>query len=127
MIPRGSMSTRTWMTLIAIFGTGLGLPLLVAYQLRLGEFAKSPQNVHLNLGGSVFVAGGRARLWFAEIGMGPTVEISCKKESAMVDLADGEASEEVCGIQVRKLELGELEFKGHAIPRVELEVTWKDE
>lgn len=120
------MSIRTWTILLSLFAIGLGGPLLVAYQLKLGEFAKSPQTVELNLGGSVFVAGGRAKIWFAEIGMGPVVEITCKDEQAMVELSEDEPSQEVCGIRVQSSELTELKIRGHAIPRLECEVTWNE-
>lgn len=105
---------------------GIGPIAMFAWFNQLGDFAKSPQTVEMNLGTTSFVAGGRAKLWFAMVEDGPVVEVACKSESRMVSLPDEERSDEVCGIQVRKIDLLEKERRGHRTLRVVLQVTWQD-
>lgn len=120
------MGFRSWTFLAGVFVMGVLMPMLLAYQLRLGDFAKSPQTVTLNLGGSIPVAGGRAKMWFSHIDLGPSVEVSCKRERATIELREGEQSEEVCGIRVRPLGIDEVEFNGHTMVRGRFEVTWEE-
>lgn len=119
------MGTKIWFYLFGMLAAGVGLPMLLAYQLKLGDFAKSPQEVKLSLGGSLVVAGGRAKIWFAQVDRTPMVEISCTKESAMIELAEDEPSREVCGVQVRSLDLKELQRGVHKTLQGRFEVTWK--
>lgn len=120
------MGTKIWVYLIGMMAAGIGLPMLLAYQLKLGDFAKSPQEVRLNLGGSLVVAGGRAKIWFAQVDLAPTVEISCAKETATVELDEEEPSQEVCGVQVRKLDIKEVQLGVHRVLQGHFEVTWKN-
>lgn len=105
---------------------GVGPVVSFMWLNQLGDLAKSPQTVEMNLGTSSFVAGGKARLWFAAVDMGPMVEISCKGRSHMVELVDEEPSDEVCGIRVSKMELIEKERRGIRSMRAILRVTWDD-
>ncbi|MBI5706784.1 MAG: hypothetical protein HZC36_07310 [Armatimonadetes bacterium] len=120
------MGTKIWVYLIGMMAAGIGLPMLLAYQLKLGDFAKSPQEVRLNLGGSLVVAGGRAKIWFAQVDPAPTLEISCAKETATVELDEEEPSQEVCGVQVRKLDIKEVQLGVHRVLQGHFEVTWKN-
>lgn len=120
------MGTKIWVYLIGMLAAGVGLPMLLAYQLKLGDFAKSPQEVQLNLGGSIMVAGGKAKIWFAQVDPAPTVEISCAKETATVELDEDEPSHEACGVQVRKLDLKEVQMGVHKTLQGRFEVTWKN-
>lgn len=92
---------------------------------KLGDLATSPQRVEMNLGTTSFVAGGRAKLWFAAVDLGPQVEVSCKRQTRMIELTD-RVSDEVCGIRIRSVALKERDFKGYHITRGEFEVTWDD-
>lgn len=105
---------------------GIGPIAVFAWFNQLGDFAKSPQTVEMNLGTTSFVAGGRARLWFAMVEEGPVVEVSCKGESRMVTLIDHKASDVVCGVQVTAVELLERNLKGRRSLRGVFRVTWED-
>jgi hypothetical protein len=120
------VGTRFWLTWGGILAAGIGGPILIANHLQLGSYAKSPQTVELGLGSSVLVGGGRAKLWFAQVDMGPMVEVSCRKQTAMIELHKGEPSDEVCRIRVEYLDLKETEFKGHSILRGRFRVTWAE-
>jgi hypothetical protein len=120
------MTVRNWMSILAFMVLGLGIPYLVAHNLKLGDIAKSPQTVEIAMGGSVIVAGGKAKLWFAAIDLGPQIEIKCGKEAAFIELNGDEPSREVCGIRVRKIEIKEKEFRGGMVYRGKFEVTWDD-
>lgn len=103
---------------------GVGPVVMFMWVNQLGDLAKSPQTVEMNLGTTSFVAGGRARLWFASVDLGPQVEISCKNQSRLVDLSEDEPSDEVCGIRVSKIDLVEKERHGIRTMRAILRVTW---
>jgi len=105
---------------------GIGPVVSFMWLNQLGDLAKSPQSVEMNLGTSSFVAGGKAKLWFAAVDLGVMVEISCKGESKMVELYDDKPSDEVCGIRVEKIELIEKERRGIRTMRAKLKVTWDD-
>lgn len=103
-----------------------GLPIVVVVGLltiaklnQFGDWATSPQTARIALGGSVIVAGGKARLTFSEAFGEPRAEIACKDETQVVGLGE-ESSESVCGIRVRlkKLDMDAIP------PRSEIEVTW---
>lgn len=98
----------------------------VAWHNRLGNFAHSPQRVEMSVGTTCFVAGGKAKMWFASIETGPQIEISCKDQSHMIELATNEPSDDVCGIRVRKLDLFERDLGGHRQLRGVFEVTWDE-
>ena len=98
----------------------------VAWYNRLGDFAKSPQRVEMSVGSTCFVAGGRAKIWFASLETGPKVEVSCKDQSHLIELAGDDSSEEVCGIRVRKLEVFEKDLGGNPQLRGVFEVTWDE-
>lgn len=102
------------------------VPLLFfAWHNRLGDFAKSPQTVEMGLGSTSIVAGGRAKLWFASVDLGPQVEVSCKKQSRLIELGE-EPSDEVCGIRVRQMSLKEVKRGRFSSLRATFEVTWDD-
>ncbi len=121
------MNARTWLFILGIFAMGVGMPVLVAYNLRLGEFAKSPQTVELMLGSSILVAGGRAKIWFAQVDMGPTIEINCRKETRMVELQHGEPTDEICGVRVELIEVFEKRLGSHTTLRGKFKVSWDEE
>lgn len=102
---------------------GVGPLAFFAWHNKLGDLAKSPQTVEMNLGTTSIVAGGRAKLWFASVDYGTNVEVSCKGQRHMFELGE-EASDEVCGIRVRAVKLHELELKGYPALRATFEVTW---
>ena len=105
----------------------LGVGPLVGYAWvnKLGDFAKSPQRVEMGVGSSSFVAGGRARLWFASVELGPQVEVTCKGQSRLIELVDDEPSGEVCGIRVKKLDVYEKDLGRYKVLRGVFEVTWE--
>ena len=111
---------------LGLLFAGIGPMLGVAWYHRLGDFAKSPQRVEMGVGSTCFVAGGRAKLWFSSIEQGPVVEISCKGHAKSIDLINGEPTEQVCGIRVRKLEVFEEDLGGNPQLRGVFEVTWDE-
>jgi hypothetical protein len=117
---------KIWALFLAGGVGALGAPYYVAYQLQLGDFAKSPQTVEINLGTTALVAGGRAKLWFASVDIGPSIEVSCKKEKSFFEVSKSAPSEEVCGVRVRCLDVFEKEFRGHKLLRGRFEITWDD-
>jgi hypothetical protein len=119
------MGARGLWFAVGVMVMGIGPIVGYAWLNKLGDFAKSPQRVEMSLGSTSIVAGGRAKMWFAMVDIAPTVEVSCKGSSRMLELTD-KPSEEVCGVRVRKLEIVEREMGRHATMRGVFEVTWND-
>ncbi len=117
---------RAWIICVATLGVGVGGPWFFAKQLKLGDFAKSPQTVEMMLGSSILVGGGRAKLWFAQVDSGASVEVSCRKETSMLELREGEPSDKVCRVRVELLSIREKEFRGNTVLRGKFRVTWDD-
>ncbi len=111
--------------MLGLFIVGIGPLAFFAWFNKLGDFAKSPQTVEMNMGTTAFVAGGRARLWFAGDEMGPSVEVQCKRTSRLLQLTE-EPSDEVCGIRVRLKNIKEQVRGRRAVLRGTFEVTWDD-
>jgi hypothetical protein len=93
----------------------------IAHNGQFGGFAKSPQTANLWLGGSVIVGGGKAKLWFREVDLGPSIEVGCPTQTRVLQLSDDEPSEEVCGV---RLQLIKLDVEGPRSPHAEIRVTW---
>lgn len=111
---------------IAILFLAAGLSALVSLQVKfgVGSFITSPQQVTVPLGGRVIVGGGRAGV---ELGSrrDDSVElwVRCQAEQSWVTLEVDEASDEVCSIRIKLVELSS-ETGTLATSRAHLEVTW---
>jgi hypothetical protein len=87
---------------------------------QYGGFAKSPQEATMTVGSSLFVAGGKARLWYGSHDLGPRVEVECGKEAHLVELADEEPVDVGCGITLTHLETTEV----RGVLRSRFKVEW---
>src|SRR5438105_8177930 len=113
---------RTRLIVFCLFGFGSFIWMLyIAKNRQLGGYAHSPQTVVLPMGRSTLVAGGRAKLWFGSVEPGVYVEVSCKSESKLMNLQEGEAGDDGCGVHVRL-----LAFKRENA-KATFEVSWKEE
>jgi hypothetical protein len=117
------MNWKLWSVFLCGVVGILGLPYLVAYNLRLGDFATSPQTVELPMGGSVLIAGGRARLWFVGGDTGSAVEIGCKNEQRAFD-SSLHPTDTACGVRVRFIDSTKRQIEGEKYIRGRFEVTW---
>lgn len=110
---------------IAVLGA-VGWLLLVGIerQFGIGRFADSPQQLTLLPGRRAIVGGGRAVLGFAVLEQRRVIlEVRCAAGGARLELAEGAAGDEVCGVRVRWL--------GAALPLAapgshRFEVSWSD-
>lgn len=99
-----------------VFGLGYA-----AWLGQYGSFAKSPQTVSLTLGGTVAVAGGRAKVWFGALDERVYVEFSQKGESRPLWLTTDEEPSEVYGLRVKLKDVS----VGQP-PRIQLEIRWDE-
>lgn len=111
----------------AVLVVGLPAALLfalwfVAWRNQYGSYAKSPQTVEMSIGTQTIVAGGRAKMWFAQIDEGAYVELKRKGESRGLWLQVDEPSDPVFGLTVELVEVQES-----MPPRAKFEVRWDSE
>ncbi len=91
---------------LAIGFLGWAALMFVQWQLKIGPFAANPQRLELPLGATRIAGGGRAVLSFIADDDGKAkLEVKCAAEEVEVELGQGEASAEICGIVARLLEL----------------------
>lgn len=109
---------------LALMVAGVGPIVSFVWINKLGDLATSPQTVEMNLGTTSFVAGGRARIWFASVDLGPQIEVTCKEESRLLELSGDSESDEVCGIRVSLVDWSEKERKGMRRIRATFRVAW---
>ena len=110
-----------WLIMAAILFGGWALLEFMLWSSDLGEYAKSPQHLKLQQGTTAIVAGGRAGVVFQGSPHRRRAEIliRCKNVEQEIRLRRDELSEEVCGIQIRFLD---LEVNGRAV----VIVSWQD-
>jgi hypothetical protein len=117
------MNAKSVWTML-IVGIAAAGPLLgVAWFHRLGSFAKSPQTAEIMVGGTVLVGGGRAKLLFSSVELGPVVEVSCKGDKRTLELFQDRVSDAVCGIRLSKPEV--VEGVGGSL-RLRVQVEWDE-
>jgi hypothetical protein len=102
-----------------------GLLQYLQWQLKLGDYAQSPQRLALERHERKVVAGGRAGVELLETRYGKTkVMLRCLEKGKAIQrelsLAKGETVEGNCDIELRLLEV-----EGEDGVRAEFEVSWK--
>ena len=99
---------------------GIGLLYFMLWQMRLGDFAQSPQRVLVTRSINRLVGGGRAGLLYDGSFRGDYAKIlvRCKDTLEPIKLRQGEESELICGVYVR------LEEK-HGEREVIVQVRWE--
>lgn len=109
------------MILVVILFGGWGLLEFMLWSSELGEYARSPQQIRLKQGVTSIVGGGRAGLVYQGSPHRRRAELllRCKDTNEEIRLRRDEISEEICGVQVRFLE---LEIDGQA----RVLVSWSD-
>lgn len=117
-----SMRSSTPVVAVAAIVLTVGVPFYIAKTLQLGNYAKSPQEVTISLGGSATIAGGRAKLWFAGGDTGGDFEVSCAGEQRYFGSDRGDENL-ACGVNVRLL--GVEEAGPSPVSRAKFRVTWK--
>jgi hypothetical protein len=110
-----------WLIMLAILVGGWGLLEVMLWSADLGDYAQNPQQIRLQQGSTAIVGGGRAGLVFQGSPHRRRAEIlvRCKDVTQEIRLRRDEISEEICGIQVRFLE---LEVNGKAL----VLVSWQE-
>lgn len=94
---------RAAVAFAAVLMLGSAFFALVGLQWKheLGDFADNPQRVEVPDGSRRIVAGGRALLGVVSIDQKAiTVEVGCAAERQRFELALGDASDPVCGVEV---------------------------
>ncbi|HEX9733794.1 MAG TPA: hypothetical protein VGG06_17625 [Thermoanaerobaculia bacterium] len=118
------MRTRIFAFVVVLGALGWLLLLGIQRQFRIGRFAASPQELTMLPGQRAIVGGGRAVVGFAVLERRRvTLEVRCAGGGSRLELAEGAASEEVCGVRVRWLGAAPpLEAPGSN----RFEVSWDD-
>ena len=111
--------TGRWLVIFLILAVGWGMLELMLRQMKIGDHAKSPQRFEIPQGATVLVGGGRAGVSFLEAPFlrFAMFQIRCKDTEQRIRLKPGTVSDELCGVQVRLVDL---------VPggKVAIEVTW---
>lgn len=116
------MKLRIFVVVVVLGVLGWLMLLGVQRQFGIGGFARSPQKIDLLPGQRAIAGGGRAVLGFAALEEhSVTLVVRCADGETRLELAEGAASEEVCGVHVRWL--GPALVKAPGTNR--FEVSWK--
>ena len=115
------MNTR-WVVVVVIVVVGWGLLEVMLHQLKIGEYARSPQHFELFEGTTTLVAGGKASLSFVEAPFLRSARfwVKCKDTHEKLQLRPGQQSDVICGVRF----LFERFVPGG---KVAVTVTWGDD
>ncbi len=111
--------TGRWLVILVILAVGFGMLELMLRQMKIGDYAQSPQHFEISQGMTVLAGGGRAGVTFLDAPFlrSAVLHIRCKDLEKRVQLKPGSISEELCDVRVKLLNL---------VPggKVAVEVTW---
>lgn len=95
------MKKYLYALLVALFGVGALYFLM--WQMRLGDYAESPQRLLLTRTMNRIVAGGKAGLLYEGTYQRTKARIlvRCRNTAELLRLREDEESDEVCGVRVR--------------------------
>ncbi len=111
-----------WLIIAMILVGGWGFLELILHQMKIGDYAQSPQHFELAKGAKVFVGGGKARVTFLDAPFlkSAQLQVSCKGTDERFQLRPSKQTGEICGIRIQFIEF---------VPggKVALKVSWGDD
>ena len=94
---------KKYLYIVLIGLLGIGALFFLMWQLRLGDYAQSPQTLFLTRTMNRIAAGGKAGLLYQGRFQNDqaVILVRCLDTAEQLRLREGEESEEICGVYVR--------------------------